>query len=69
MICMKYFIFPAAPEAGIYYFIICIEIASPESDITREGAMRAFTALRAQAEDNGVADMNLDDRNNEIRLA
>ena len=31
--------------------------------------MQAFTALRAQAKNNGVADMSLDDINNEIGLA
>lgn len=48
---------------------IPFEISSPESDITREGAMQTFTALRAQAKKNGVADMSLDDINNEIGLA
>ena len=31
--------------------------------------MQAFTALRAQAKNNGVADMSLDDINKEIGLA
>ena len=48
---------------------IPFEISSPESEITREGAMQAFTALRAQAKNNGVADMSLDDINKEIGLA
>lgn len=48
---------------------IPFEISSPVSDITREGAIQAFTALRAQAQNNGVADMSLDDINNEISLA
>ncbi|MCI8292960.1 MAG: type II toxin-antitoxin system RelB/DinJ family antitoxin [Hespellia sp.] len=48
---------------------IPFEISSPESDITREDAMHAFTALRAQAKNNGIADMSLDDINNEIALA
>ena len=39
---------------------IPFEISSPESDITREDAMHAFTALRAQAKNNGIADMSLD---------
>lgn len=47
---------------------IPFEISSPESDVTREGTMQAFTALRAQAKNNGVADMSLDDINNEINL-
>ena len=45
---------------------IPFEIAVPETEITREGAMQAFTALRAQAKNNDVADMNLDDINREI---
>lgn len=48
---------------------IPFEISSPETDITREGAMQAFMALRAQAQDNGVAGMNLDEINKEIDLA
>ena len=48
---------------------IPFEISSPESEITREGAMQAFTALRAQAKNNGVSDMTLDDINKEIDLA
>ena len=48
---------------------IPFEISAPETDITRDGAMQAFTALRAQAKDNGVADMSLEDINQEINLA
>ena len=48
---------------------IPFEISSPETDITREGAMQAFTALRAQAKENGISDMSLDDINKEISLA
>lgn len=48
---------------------IPFEISSPETDITRDGAMQAFMALRAQARDNGVADMSLDDINKEIHFA
>ena len=48
---------------------IPFEISSPETDITREGAMQAFMALRAQARENGVSDMSLDDINKEIDLA
>lgn len=48
---------------------IPFEISSPEADITREGAMQAFHALRAQAKNNGVTDMSLDDINKEIHLA
>lgn len=48
---------------------IPFEISSPETDITRDGTMQAFMALRAQAKANGVTDMSLDDINEEIRLA
>lgn len=48
---------------------IPFEISSAETNITREGAMQAFMALRAQARDNGVSDMSLDEINNEIDLA
>ena len=48
---------------------IPFEIAAQETDITREGAMQAFMALRAQAKENGIADMSLDDINKEIELA
>ncbi len=48
---------------------IPFEIASPESDITRDGAMQAFMTLREQAKDNGIADMSLDEINKEINLA
>lgn len=45
---------------------IPFEIASAESQISREGAMQAFMELRAQARENGVADMGLDEINKEI---
>ena len=44
-------------------------ISVNEAPITREGAMQAFTALRAQAKANDVADMTLKDINEEISLA
>lgn len=47
---------------------IPFEISSPETNITREGAMQAFMALRAQAKENGIADMSLDEINKEIAL-
>lgn len=40
-----------------------------EAPITREGAMQAFTALRAEAKANGVSDMSTDDINKEICIA
>lgn len=48
---------------------IPFEISSPEMNITRDGAMQAFMAMRAQARDNGVSDMSLAEINKEIDLA
>lgn len=45
---------------------IPFDIASTEMNVSREGAMRAFMALREQAVENGVADMSLDEINDEI---
>ena len=48
---------------------IPFEISSPETTISREGAMQAFAALRAEAKANDVSDMSTDDINKEIELA
>lgn len=48
---------------------IPFEITASESAVTREGAMRAFYALRAQAKENGLQNMSLDEINEEIRQA
>jgi addiction module RelB/DinJ family antitoxin len=48
---------------------IPFDIAAPEPEVTRDSAMRAFKALRAEARANGVSDMSLDAINDEIRLA
>lgn len=48
---------------------IPFEISSPETNITREGAMQAFLALRAQAKENGVSDLSPEEINEEINLA
>ena len=40
-----------------------------EAPITREGAIQAFAALRAEAKANGVSDMSTDDINKEICIA
>lgn len=48
---------------------IPFDIAAPETEITRENALRAFESLRNQAKKNGVAGMSLDEINREIRLA
>ncbi len=39
---------------------------SPETNITREGAMQAFMALRVEAKKNGLTDMGLEEINAEI---
>ena len=46
-----------------------LNISVNEAPVTREGAMQAFTALRAQAKANDVVDMSLKDINEEISLA
>ena len=48
---------------------IPFEIAASEPEITRENAMQAFAALRAQAKANGISDMTLEEINEEIRLS
>ena len=48
---------------------IPFEISSPDSQVTRAGAMQAFRALREQAESNGVSGMTLDEINEEINQA
>ena len=40
-----------------------------EAPITRDDAMQAFAALRAEAKANGVSDISTDDINKEIDLA
>ncbi len=47
---------------------IPFEIASTAADVTREGAIKAFNSLRAQAKANGISDMPLEEINNEINL-
>ena len=46
-----------------------LNIRLNEAPITREGAMQAFAALRAQAKANGISGMSLEDINKEIDLA
>ena len=48
---------------------IPFEIASSDNEITREGALDAFKALRARAKANGGSGMTLDEINEEIRRA
>lgn len=48
---------------------IPFEISAPEPAVTREGARKAFQALRASAQRNGLQDMPLDEINEEIRQA
>ena len=46
---------------------IPFEITAPEPELTRENAMLAFMNLRMQTKKNGVADMPLEEINEEIR--
>ena len=48
---------------------IPFEIAAAEPAVTRESARQAFYALRAQAKENGLQDMTLEEINEEIRQA
>lgn len=48
---------------------IPFEISSPEPQVNREDALRAFAALRNQAQQSGAAGMSLDEINEEIHLA
>lgn len=45
-----------------------LNISINEAPVTREGAMQAFTALRAQAKANGISGMSPEDINKEIDL-
>lgn len=46
-----------------------LNISINEASVTREGAIQAFTALRAQAKANGISGMSPEDINKEIDLA
>ena len=48
---------------------IPFEIAAAPQEITRDGALQAFNALRAQAKNNGVSGMSPDEIEEEIRHA
>lgn len=48
---------------------IPFDISSPEPQVNREDALRAFAALRNQAQQSGAAGMSLDEINEEIHLA
>ena len=48
---------------------IPFEIAASSAGRPRLSGMEAFSALRAQAKENGVQDMSLDEINEEIRRA
>ena len=56
-------------RAVVYQRRIPFEISAPETGITREGAMQAFTSLRRSAEANNLQDMTLDEINAEIDAA
>ena len=48
---------------------IPFEIAAAPQEITREGALHAFNALRAQAKNNGVSGLSPEEIDEEIRRA
>lgn len=48
---------------------IPFEIASKETQLTRDDAVRAFLALRAEAKENGVQNLSLEEINDEINAA
>lgn len=48
---------------------IPFEIAASAPDITRSGSHQAFQLLRAQAKNNGLSDMTLEEINEEIGKA
>ena len=56
-------------RAVVYQRRIPFDISAPDNEITREGAMQAFMALRKSAEVNGLHDMSLDEINAEINAA
>lgn len=45
---------------------IPFEIVSQKQEVTRNDGLQAFKALREEAKNNGVQDLNLDDINAEI---
>ncbi len=53
-------------RAVVYQRKIPFEITAPDVDITKEGALNAFMAIRKSAEQNGLQDMSLDEINAEI---
>ena len=56
-------------RAVVYQRRIPFDISAPDNEITREGAMQAFMALRKSAEVNGLQNMSLDEINAEINAA
>lgn len=56
-------------RAVVYQRRIPFDISAPDNEITREGAMQDFMALRISAEVNGLHDMSLDEINAEINAA
>ena len=53
-------------RAVVYQRKIPFEITAPDVDITKEGALNAFMAIRKSAEQNGLQNMSLDEINAEI---
>ena len=75
MLFVLHFLFPLSileetmQKGGIQMAQDTLNISINEAPVTREGAMQAFTALRAQAKANGISGMSPEDINKEIDLA
>ena len=61
---IKIFLKKCLQEGGIPF-----DVRQSKGEAVTADGMQAFLALRHQAEDNGVADMSLDEINAEIRAA
>ena len=61
---IKIFLKKCLLEGGIPF-----DVRKAKSDAVVADGMQAFLALRKQAEENGIADMSLDEINAEIRAA
>ena len=61
---IKIFLKKCLQEGGIPF-----DVRQSKNEAVTADGMQAFLALRRQAEENGIADMSLDEINEEIRAA
>ena len=61
---IKIFLKKCLQEGGIPF-----DVRHAKTDVAARDGMKAFMALRAQAEADGLADMSLDEINEEIKAA